>query len=50
VIYSVLRTCALHGVEPVAYLTDVLQKLAVGWPSERMAELLPDRWRATEAK
>jgi transposase len=50
VIYSVLRTCALHGVEPVAYLTDVLQKLAEGWPSERMAELLPDRWRAAEVK
>lgn len=49
VIYSLLRTCALHGVEPVAYLTDVLQKLAVGWPSERMAELLPDRWQAAHA-
>jgi hypothetical protein len=49
VIYSLLRTCALHGVEPVAYLTDVLQKLAVGWPSDRMAELLPDQWQAAHA-
>lgn len=49
VLYSVLRTCALHGVSPVAYLTDVLQKIADGWPQSRMADLLPDRWQAVSA-
>ncbi|MBK7974379.1 MAG: transposase domain-containing protein [Deltaproteobacteria bacterium] len=33
---------ARRGTLP--YLTDVIEKLAVGWPAHRMAELLPDRW------
>jgi hypothetical protein len=49
VIYSVLRTCALHGVEPLAYLTEVLPKLAGGWPKDRIRELLPDRWQVVSA-
>ena len=47
-IYSLLRTCALHDMQPVAYLTDVLQKIAEGWPQSRIAELLPDRWCAAQ--
>jgi transposase len=43
-IYSLTRTCAMHGVAPVPYFRDVLQKLADGWPTERLEELLPDRW------
>jgi hypothetical protein len=46
VLYSMLRTSAQHGVAPLPYLTDVLHKLAAGWPQHRMEELLPDRWRA----
>jgi transposase len=45
--YSLLRTCALHRVEPYAYLTDVLTKLAAGWPQSRIDELLPDAWAAS---
>lgn len=41
---SVMRTCAQHGVPPLPYLTDVLRKLAAGWPDRRLEELLPDRW------
>jgi hypothetical protein len=44
VLYSILRTCAQHDVPPLAYLTDVLRKLANGWPKNRLEELLPDRW------
>ncbi len=43
-LYSLMRTCVQHGVAPLPYLTDVIEKLAVGWPAHRMAELLPDRW------
>lgn len=46
--YSILRTCALNGVNPVEYLIDVQQKLAAGWPQRRIAELTPYGWR--EAK
>ncbi|MCA9633915.1 MAG: IS66 family transposase [Myxococcales bacterium] len=49
VLYSVLRTCALHGVEPMAYVADVLAKLAAGWPQARLDELMPDRWQELHA-
>jgi transposase len=43
-LYSLVRTCALHGVAPLTYLTDVLPKLASGAYAERLEDLLPDRW------
>jgi transposase len=49
VLYSLTRTCALHGVSPLAYLTDVLRKLAAGWPQSRIDELLPGGWQAATA-
>jgi len=48
-LYSLMRTCAQHGVEPLPYLTDVIEKLAAGWPRERLAELLPERWAKLHA-
>ena len=45
ILYSLMRTCALREVSPQLYLSDVLQKLADGWPSERMDDLTPDRWQ-----
>lgn len=48
-LYSLMRTCAQHDVEPLAYLTDVIEKLAAGWPRERLAELLPGRWAERHA-
>jgi transposase len=47
-LYSLTRTCTQYGVPPLAYFTDVLAKLASGWPVNRLAELLPDQWRAAE--
>lgn len=44
VFYSLLRSCAVNGVEPFAYLNDVLTKLANGWPAGRLDELLPDAY------
>jgi hypothetical protein len=46
VAYSVLATCQLQGVEPWAYLADVLEKLSAGWPARRIDELLPRNWAA----
>lgn len=43
-LYTVLRTCALHGVDPYAYLTDILPLLS-DWPQARIDELLPDVWQ-----
>lgn len=48
-LYSVLRSCAQHGVRPLLFLTDVLRKLASGWPQDRLDDLLPDHWKADRA-
>jgi transposase len=47
-IYSVTRTCALHGVAPFPYLASVLRRIAEGWSKERYGELLPDAWTADD--
>ena len=44
VAYSLIETCKLHGVEPYAYLADVLRRLPAH-PINRVAELLPFRWK-----
>lgn len=43
--YTILGSCRMHGVDPAAYLTDVLRKIGDGFPQARIDELLPDRWR-----
>ncbi|XYI04068.1 transposase domain-containing protein [Sorangium sp. So ce1128] len=37
-------SCRLHGVDPLAWATDVIGKLRAGGPRERLDELLPDAW------
>jgi hypothetical protein len=44
-IYTIVATCKLNGVEPFAYLADVLTKIETGtWPHGCLHELLPDQW------
>src|SRR5690606_39127431 len=43
-IYSVIGTCQLNGVEPQAYITDVIEKIASDWPASRWDELMPWNW------
>jgi len=45
-IYSVIETCKLNGVEPQAYIADVIEKIASGWPASRWDELMPWSWKA----
>jgi IS66 C-terminal element len=45
-IASLVETCKLHGVDPQAYLADVLTKLVNLWPASRLDELLPWAWAA----
>ena len=44
--YSIIETCKLNGIEPFAYLCDVLDKLPT-WPNKRLHELLPWNWKKT---
>ena len=39
--FAFLGTCALAGVEPLAYVREVLIKLQGGWPAACIDELLP---------
>jgi hypothetical protein len=41
-IQSLLATAKLNGLEPLAWLTDTLEKLPT-WPKSRLDELLPLR-------
>ncbi len=43
-LYSLLGTCKLNGVEPYAYLKDVLRRLP-GQRRDRLTELLPFHWQ-----
>jgi transposase len=43
-LYSLIRTCAQHGVPPLPYLTDVLTKLPAATTAAQLDALLPPRW------
>lgn len=43
VLYSLVATCEANGVNPHAYLADVLLRVQTH-PASRIDELLPDRW------
>jgi transposase len=49
VMYTLLGSCALNDVDPVAYLADVLPRLVRGVTPEEARELLPHRWKAARA-
>ncbi len=46
IVASLIETCRLNGVEPYAWLTDVLRKMVAGHPINRLDELLPWAWNA----
>ena len=41
VVASLIQTCRLHGVDPQAYLTDILTRLVNFWPNSPIDKLLP---------
>ena len=45
-IYTVIQTCKANGVDPQAYIADVIAKVADDWPASRWDELMPWNWRA----
>lgn len=44
VLYTLVASCEKNGVNPVAYLTDVLTRIQTH-PASRIHELLPHRWK-----
>ncbi len=45
VLMSLCTTCKAFGIDPQAYLRDVLDRISTH-PASRLDELLPDRWQA----
>jgi transposase len=50
ILYTVLQTAKLNGLDPEAYLADLIDRMAKGHPINRLAELLPWNWRRPAAK
>jgi transposase len=46
-IYTLIETCKLNGVDPQAWLADVLARLP-DHPAKRITELLPWAWKAAQ--
>jgi hypothetical protein len=40
-IASLIETCKLNAVDPLAWMTDVLTKLVNRWPASKIDELMP---------
>jgi transposase len=47
---TLVETCKLHGVNPNAYLADILTKLVNNWPNARLRELTPWAWAASQPR
>jgi transposase len=45
--YSLIETCKLNGINPYAYLTDVLSRLPTH-PANRIEELIPYNWKPAQ--
>jgi len=49
-IASLIETAKLNGTEPQAYFADVLTKLVNLWPQDRLDDLMPWAWAATQSE
>jgi transposase len=50
VLYTVLESAKLNGLNPEAYLADIIDRMAKGHPINRLSELLPWNWNQQTAK
>jgi len=44
-----IETAKIHGIDPHAYLADILAKLVNGWPVQKLDEPLPEAWAKQQA-
>jgi transposase len=49
IIYSLLGTCKLQGIDPYTWLEDVLHRISVQ-PEENLVKLLPQMWKPLTGK
>lgn len=46
VFYTIIESAKLNGIDPEAYMADVIDRMAKGLPISRLHELLPWNWKA----
>ena len=49
-IYTLVETCKMNDVDPQAWLADVLARLLPDYPANKVADLLPWNWRASQQR
>lgn len=47
IIYTIIENCRMHGIDPFAYLVDVLPRIQ-DYPVNRISELLPRQWEKAQ--
>ena len=48
ILATLIECCKISGIEPKAYLTDVISRLVGGHLNSRLAELTPWAWKAAQ--
>jgi hypothetical protein len=46
IIYTMAENCRLHGIDPLAYLADVMPQLVDREDGDDVSTLLPRQWKA----
>jgi transposase len=49
IIYTMVENCRLHGIDPLAYLADVMPKLVDREAGADVTDLLPQQWKAARS-
>jgi transposase len=49
IIYSLLATCKLNGINPYEYFVDILPMVA-DYPAKKIADLTPLSWKMSKSK
>lgn len=47
IIYSLVASCKLNGIDPFVYFRDVLEKVTT-YPASKIDDLLPSNWKKSE--
>ncbi len=50
ILYSLLVSCQRHGIEPLAYLRDVLARLPAMTNQDDLEALTPGRWQPVSSR
>ncbi|TPQ46737.1 IS66 family transposase, partial [Prosthecomicrobium hirschii] len=50
VVASLIETCKLGGIDPLAYLTDIITRIVNGHPNSQLDELMPWAYQPSAVK